>query len=212
MCIVDTDVIHSRYIPEDHHLPSPLHAGKTPHTISSGDESVFRALICSPLTFCFFFGLVSFLLPQLPSHQCHHVLHCRPSYTICLTTSLSSFLHSSPIRCALWHHRHLPHITMPEKKTVSKKKPVSQAPPTVLPPAPVSTSKTAAASLPPPPVSEMSLVKLIALTTSLPDSPLGLVWKHAFREGSKDGFRRGTVLFKGKDVKQAFCEVQMKDR
>ena len=101
---------------------------------------------------------------------------------------------------------------MPEKKTVSKKKPVSQAPPTVLPPAPVSTSKTAAASLPPPPVSEMSLVKLIALTTSLPDSPLGLVWKHAFREGSKDGFRRGTVLFKGKDVKQAFCEVQMKDR
>ena len=95
---------------------------------------------------------------------------------------------------------------MPEKKTASKKKPVSQAPPAVSLPAPVSALKTAAASSPPPPVLEESHAKLITLTTLLPDSPLGLVWKHAFREGSKDGFRRGTELFKGKEVKQAFHE------
>ena len=40
----------------------------------------------------------------------------------------------------------------------------------------------------------------------LPDSPLGLVWKHAFQEGLKEGFKRETELFKDKDVKQAFCE------
>jgi hypothetical protein len=95
---------------------------------------------------------------------------------------------------------------MPEKKTASKKKSASQALPAVSPPAPVSTSKTAAALSPSPPVSEESLAKLIALTTSSPNSPLGLVWAHAFREGSKDGFRRGTELFKDKDVKQAFRE------
>ena len=95
---------------------------------------------------------------------------------------------------------------MPEKKTVPKKKLVSQLPPAVSPPALVSTLKTAAASSPPPPVSEESPAKLIALATSSPDSPLGLVWKHAFQEGSKGGFRRGTELFKGKDVKQAFRE------
>jgi len=39
-----------------------------------------------------------------------------------------------------------------------------------------------------------------------PDSPLGLVWKHAFREGLKEGFRRGVELSKDKDVKQAFWE------
>ena len=83
---------------------------------------------------------------------------------------------------------------------------MSQAPPAVSPPAPVSASKMAAASSPPPPVSEESLAKLIVLATLSPDSPLGLVWKHAFWEGSKDGFRRGTELFKGKDVKQAFRE------
>ena len=92
---------------------------------------------------------------------------------------------------------------MPEKKTMLKKKPVSQAPPAISPPAPASAS-TASSALPP--VSEESLVKLIALATSPPDSPLGLVWKHTFREGLKDGFRRGVELFKDKDVKQAFWE------
>jgi hypothetical protein len=95
---------------------------------------------------------------------------------------------------------------MPEKKTALKKKPASQALPAVLPPAPVSVSKTAAALLPSPPVSEESLAKLIALATSSLNLPLGLVWAHAFQEGLKDGFRRGTELFKDKDVKQAFCE------
>ena len=98
---------------------------------------------------------------------------------------------------------------MPEKKTMLKKKPVSQAPPTISPPAPASASTASSA---PPPVSEESLAKLIALATSSPDSPLGLVWKHAFREGSKDGFRRGVELFKDKDVKQAFGRERMKDR
>ncbi|KIJ92337.1 hypothetical protein K443DRAFT_649745, partial [Laccaria amethystina LaAM-08-1] len=92
---------------------------------------------------------------------------------------------------------------MPEKKTASKKKPVNQAPPTVLPPVPASAST---ASLPPPPVSEESLARLITLATSSPDSPLGLVWKHTFREGSKEGFRRGVEISKDKDVKQAFWE------
>ncbi|KIJ91209.1 hypothetical protein K443DRAFT_686229 [Laccaria amethystina LaAM-08-1] len=92
---------------------------------------------------------------------------------------------------------------MPEKKTASKKKPVNQAPPAVLPPAPASAST---ASSPPPPVSEESLARLITLATSSPDSPLGLVWKHAFREGSKEGFRRGVEISKDKDVKQAFWE------
>jgi hypothetical protein len=92
---------------------------------------------------------------------------------------------------------------MPEKKTASKKKHVNQAPPAVLPPAPASAST---ASSPPPPVSEESLARLITLATSSPDSPLGLVWKHAFREGSKEGFRRGVEISKDKDVKQAFWE------
>ncbi|KIJ89990.1 hypothetical protein K443DRAFT_663370 [Laccaria amethystina LaAM-08-1] len=91
---------------------------------------------------------------------------------------------------------------MLEKKTASKK-PVNQALPAVSPPVPASAST---ASSPPPPVSEESLARLIALATSSPDSPLGLVWKHAFREGSKEGFQRGTELFKNKDVKQAFWE------
>ena len=92
---------------------------------------------------------------------------------------------------------------MLEKKTMSKKKPVSQAPPTVSPPAPASAS-TASSALPP--VSEESLAKLIGLATLSPDSPLGLIWKHAFQEGSKEGFRRRVELFKDKDVKQAFQE------
>jgi len=96
------------------------------------------------------------------------------------------------------------YVTMPEKKAVSKKKPANQAPPAVSPPVPVSTSKTAAASSPPPPVTEGSIAKLITLTTLLPDSPLGLIWKHVFQEGSQEGFKKGTELFKDKDVKQAF--------
>ena len=92
---------------------------------------------------------------------------------------------------------------MPEKKTVSKKKPVSQALPAVSPPVPASASMASSAL---PPVSEESLTKLIALTTSSPDSPFGLVWKHTFQKGSKEGFRRGVELFKDKDVKQAFRE------
>ena len=95
---------------------------------------------------------------------------------------------------------------MLEKKTTSKKKPVSQAPPAVSPLAPVSTLKTAAASSPLPPATEESIVKLITLAMSSPDSSLGLVWKHAFQEGLREGFRRGTELFKDKDVKQAFQE------
>jgi len=95
---------------------------------------------------------------------------------------------------------------MPEKKTTLKKKPVNQAPPAVLPPVPASASITTAASSSLPPVTEESITKLIALATLLPDSPLGLVWKHAFWEGLKEGFKRGTELFKDKDVKQAFCE------
>jgi hypothetical protein len=91
---------------------------------------------------------------------------------------------------------------MLEKKTASKK-PVNQAPPTVSPPVPASAST---ASSPPPPVSEESLARLIALATSSPDSPLGLIWKHGFREGSKEGFQRGMELFKNKGVKQAFWE------
>ncbi|EDR06933.1 uncharacterized protein LACBIDRAFT_328306 [Laccaria bicolor S238N-H82] len=67
-----------------------------------------------------------------------------------------------------------------------------------------SASKPAAASLPPLPVSKESLTKLIALAMSSPDSPLGLIWVHTFQEGSRDGCRRGTELFKDKDVKQAF--------
>jgi len=98
------------------------------------------------------------------------------------------------------------YVTMPEKKPALKKKPANQAPPALSPPAPVSTSKTAAASLPPPPVTEESIAKLIALATPLPDLPLGLIWKHAFREGSQEGFKRGMELFKDKDVKQAFCD------
>ena len=95
---------------------------------------------------------------------------------------------------------------MPEKKTTLKKKLVSQALPAVLPPAPVSASKTAAASLPPPPATEESITKLIALATSLPDSPLGLIWKHAFEQGSQEEFKRGAAFFKDMDVKQAFRE------
>ena len=95
---------------------------------------------------------------------------------------------------------------MPEKKTTLKKKPVSQAPPAALPPAPVSASKTAAASLPPPPATEESIVKLIALATSSPDSPLGLISKHAFEQGSQEGFKRGAAFFKDMYVKQAFRE------
>jgi len=95
---------------------------------------------------------------------------------------------------------------MPEKKTTLKIKPVSQAPPAVLPPVPASASIKTAASSSLPPVTEESITKLIALAMSLPDSPLGLVWKHAFWEGLKEGFKRGTELFKDKDVKQAFCE------
>ena len=49
-------------------------------------------------------------------------------------------------------------------------------------------------------------MKLIALTTSSPDSPLGLVWKHAFEQGSQEGFKRGAAFFKNMDVKQAFHE------
>ena len=92
---------------------------------------------------------------------------------------------------------------MLEKKTMLKKKPVSQAPPAVSPPASASAS-TASSALPP--VSEESIAKLITLTTLSPDSPLGLIWKHTFQEGSKEGFRRGVELFKNKDVKQAFWE------
>ena len=95
---------------------------------------------------------------------------------------------------------------MPEKKTTSKKKPVSQAPPAVLLPAPVSASKMAAASSPPPPATEESIAKLIALATLSPDLPLGLVWKHAFEQGSQEGFKRGAAFFKDMDVKQAFRE------
>jgi hypothetical protein len=95
------------------------------------------------------------------------------------------------------------YVTMLEKKTTLKKKPVNQAPPAVSPPAPASASTV---SLLPLPVSEESLTRLIALAMSSPDSPLGLIWKHAFREGSKEGFKSGTEIFKDKDVKQAFCE------
>ncbi|EDR05830.1 uncharacterized protein LACBIDRAFT_329445 [Laccaria bicolor S238N-H82] len=97
---------------------------------------------------------------------------------------------------------------MPEKKTTSKKKPVNQAPPVVMLPVPasISASKPAAASSPPLPVSEESLAKLITLATSSLDLPLGIIWAHAFREGLRDGFQRGTELFKDKDVKQAFCD------
>ncbi|EDR05970.1 uncharacterized protein LACBIDRAFT_329152 [Laccaria bicolor S238N-H82] len=90
---------------------------------------------------------------------------------------------------------------MPEKKTTSKKKPVSQALP-----APASASTTLAATSSPPPATEESIAKLIALATSLPDSPLGLVWKHAFEQGSQEGFKRGAAFFKDMDVKQAFRE------
>jgi len=53
---------------------------------------------------------------------------------------------------------------------------------------------------------QKSIAKLITLTTLLPDSLLGLIWKHAFWEGLKEGFKRETELFKDKDVKQAFHE------
>jgi len=95
---------------------------------------------------------------------------------------------------------------MPEKKTTLKKKPVSWAPPAISLPVPASTSITTAALSSLPPVTEESITKLITLATLLPDSPLGLVWKHAFREGLEEGFKRGTELFKDKDVKQAFHE------
>jgi len=94
---------------------------------------------------------------------------------------------------------------MLEKKTTSKKKPVSQVLAAVSPPAPEATSSTAAASSSLPPVSEESLVKLIALATSSPNLSLGLIWKHAFEQGSQEeGFKRGTAPFKDMDVKQEF--------
>jgi len=49
-------------------------------------------------------------------------------------------------------------------------------------------------------------VKLITLATSSPNSPLGLIWKHAFEQGLQEGFKRGAAFFKDMDVKQAFCE------
>ena len=64
----------------------------------------------------------------------------------------------------------------------------------------------AATSLPSPPTTEESIVKLISLITSSPDSPLSLVWKHAFEQGLQEGFKRGAAFFKDMDVKQAFCE------
>jgi len=204
MCIVDIHVTCSSYSLQYHHLPSLLYAGEAPCTVPPGDESVFGALTCKHSTLCF--------LSQSWSHSCclcchiiNFVMSCiiPPSYAICPTISLPSLPHLLPIHHALWHHCHLPYVTM---KTTSKKKPVSQAPPTVSPPAPVSTLKTAAASSPPPPVSEESLAKLITLATSSPDLLLGLVWKHAFRKGMREGFRRGTELFKDMDVKQAFHE------
>jgi hypothetical protein len=93
---------------------------------------------------------------------------------------------------------------MPEKKPALKKQPVTQAPHTVLPPA--LTSTTTAALLSPPPVSDDSVAKLIALATSSPNSPLGLVWKHAFEQGSQEGFKMGTTFFMAMDIEQAFWD------
>jgi hypothetical protein len=85
---------------------------------------------------------------------------------------------------------------MPEKKTALKKKPVSQLLPAVLPAVPVSASTATTTPSLPPLVTEESIAKLITLTMSSPDLLLGLIWKHTFREGSMEGFRRGTELFK----------------
>ena len=79
-------VTHSRYIPQYHHLPSPLHAGKAPHTVPPGDESVFNALTHLPLTCCFFLspGLIftastatssTLLCPALSPVLCHMSYH-----------------------------------------------------------------------------------------------------------------------------------------
>jgi len=142
--------------------------------------------IINLVMFCMISSPTSYVLPS--HHLCLHV-HCL--YIVYATPcDITAICHTSPC----------------QKRRLSKKKPVSQAFPTVSPPAPASTSTTTAASSSPPPVTEESIAKLIALTTSLPDSPLGLIWKHAFWEGSKEGFKRGTELFKDKDVKQAFCE------
>ena len=62
-----------------------------------------------------------------------------------------------------------------------------------------------------PPATEESIVKLISFVTWSPNLLLGLVWKHAFWEQLREGFRRGMELFKDKDVKWASCEVQIKD-
>ncbi|KIJ89713.1 hypothetical protein K443DRAFT_15851 [Laccaria amethystina LaAM-08-1] len=91
---------------------------------------------------------------------------------------------------------------MPEKKPALKKQPVTQAPPAVSPPALASTTTAAPSS--PPPVSDEGVTKLIVLVTSSPNLPLGLVWKHAFEQGSQEGFKRGAAFFKDMDIKQAF--------
>ena len=174
-CIVDMHVTLSRYTGQYHHWPSPLYAGETLPPFPPGDESVVRALTCLPLTLCLFSALVSFLLHLLPAHQHCRILHHPPSSTICHIVSPPSFPCPLPIRRALWHHRCLPYVTIPEKKTTLKKKPVSQAPPAVSPPAPVSASKMAAASSPLPPATEESIAKLIGLTMLSPDLPLGLI-------------------------------------
>ena len=104
MCIVDTHVTHSRHTQQYHHLPSLLHAGKAPCTVPSGDESVFHALKCSPLTFCFFLGpglfpTASAATSSTSSHPAsspvlHHTSYhltifvsTSVPYTLCLVTS-----------------------------------------------------------------------------------------------------------------------------
>ena len=79
---------------------------------------------------------------------------------------------------------------------------------TISPPA-TALSPPAATAVPltaPRPVSEENLAELIALARSSPNTLLGLIWKHAFEEGSRDGFKRGTAFFKDLDVKTAFRE------
>jgi len=100
-----------------------------------------------------------------------YLVHCR-----CITYHLAALVSMSitPV----------PYITMPEKKPVSQALPVVLLP-TVSSPASASSTTTTAASSSLPLVSEEGLVKLITIAMLSPNSPLGLVWKHAFQEGLK---------------------------
>jgi len=83
---------------------------------------------------------------------------------------------------------------------------LSSLPPPALLPTPPSASPPAPASSPPtykPITDDASIERLVGLAKdSLPDSALGIVWRHAFEEGRKNGYSEGAKLFEGADVNE----------